>query len=43
MDVAAFNFELPSELIAQRPAAARGRSRLFVLERRSPVSGHSSV
>jgi S-adenosylmethionine:tRNA ribosyltransferase-isomerase len=33
MDVAAFDFELPDELIAQEPSAERGESRLLVVER----------
>ena len=33
MRVAAFDFELPEELIAQRPPAERGGSRLLVLDR----------
>jgi len=38
-----FNFELPSELIAQYPAEARGESRMLVLERRTGLLRHSFV
>ena len=31
MDVAAFDFELPDQLIAQNPSPIRGESRLLVL------------
>ena len=33
MDVAAFDFDLPDELVAQEPPAERGGSRLLVLDR----------
>jgi S-adenosylmethionine:tRNA ribosyltransferase-isomerase len=33
--VAAFNFDLPAELIAQRPPAERGQSRMLVMDRLS--------
>jgi S-adenosylmethionine:tRNA ribosyltransferase-isomerase len=35
MEVAEFDFNLPDELIAQRPPAERGNSRLLVLDRNS--------
>ncbi len=43
MDVADFDFELPSQLIAQRPAPERGGSRLLVLHRGSGEVEHSAV
>src|SRR5262245_4468865 len=41
MDVAAFDFDLPDELIAQEPPIARGDSRLLVLHRDGGDIGHS--
>lgn len=38
-----FFFELPEELIAQRPAEQRGRSRLFVLDRAAASFTHAAV
>jgi S-adenosylmethionine:tRNA ribosyltransferase-isomerase len=38
-----FNFELPSELIAQEPAAVRGTSRLLVLDRAAGTLAHRHV
>ncbi len=38
-----FSFDLPEELIAQRPAGERGSSRLFVLHRASGSFAHSRV
>jgi S-adenosylmethionine:tRNA ribosyltransferase-isomerase len=43
MDVRDFDFELPTELIAQEPAAERGASRLLHLDRRSGRLTHSLV
>jgi S-adenosylmethionine:tRNA ribosyltransferase-isomerase len=40
MKVAEFDFELPAELIAQRPAPRRDRSRLLVLDRRTGKIDH---
>ena len=42
MDVAAFDFELPEELIAQNPAE-RGESRLLVLDRQASKLSHVSI
>jgi S-adenosylmethionine:tRNA ribosyltransferase-isomerase len=41
MDVSDFDFDLPSRLIAQEPAAERGTSRLLVLHRRSGQIEHA--
>ena len=41
MDTAAFNFDLPDELIAQEPPAERGASRLLVLHRDSGDMEHT--
>ena len=41
MDVAGFDFDLPDELIAQEPPAARGASRLLVLHRDGRDVEHS--
>jgi S-adenosylmethionine:tRNA ribosyltransferase-isomerase len=41
MDVAAFDFDLPDELIAQEPPLARGDSRLLVLHRDGRDIEHS--
>jgi len=38
-----FSFDLPEELIAQRPAGERGSSRLFVLDRAAGSFTHSRV
>jgi S-adenosylmethionine:tRNA ribosyltransferase-isomerase len=38
-----FSFNLPEELIAQRPTGDRGASRLFVLDRGTETFTHSSV
>ena len=43
MDVSAFDFELPEELIAQRPPAERDSSRMLVLPRGGGPPGHASV
>ena len=43
MDVRAFDFDLPSELIAQEPAADRAGARLLVLQRDTGVIHHTSV
>jgi S-adenosylmethionine:tRNA ribosyltransferase-isomerase len=40
MNVAEFDYELPTELIAQRPAPHRDRSRLLVLDRRTGALDH---
>jgi S-adenosylmethionine:tRNA ribosyltransferase-isomerase len=37
-----FDFELPAELIAQRPPAERGASRLLVLSRETGAIGHTT-
>ena len=42
MDVADFDFDLPPESIAQRPAP-RGTSRLMTLDRRTGATAHRSV
>jgi S-adenosylmethionine:tRNA ribosyltransferase-isomerase len=42
MDVSAFTFELPDDLIAQE-AAPRGTSRLLVLDRQPPSRHHSTI
>lgn len=42
MDVAAFDFDLPDELIAQEPPPARGGSRLLVLGREDGRITHAS-
>lgn len=41
MDVSAFDFELPPELVAQSPPAVRGESRLLVLSRASGAIEHA--
>ena len=41
MDVAAFDFDLPDELIAQEPSIARGDSRLLVMHREDGSIEHS--
>jgi S-adenosylmethionine:tRNA ribosyltransferase-isomerase len=41
VDVSEFDFELPDELIAQTPPAARGQSRLLVLSRSTGTWEHS--
>ena len=44
VDVSLFDFHLPAEQIAQRPAAERESSRLLVLDRASgDVAAHTSV
>jgi len=42
MDVSDFDFDLPSDLIAQMPRAERGSSRLLVLDRRTDAITHTS-
>ena len=42
MDVGEFDFDLPSELIAQEPAAERGTGRLLGLGRDSGAVTHTS-
>ncbi len=39
MDIAAFDYELPRELIAQEPAAVRDRSRLLLVDRKTETIG----
>jgi S-adenosylmethionine:tRNA ribosyltransferase-isomerase len=41
--VADFSFDLPPDLVAQFPAAERGRSRLLVLDRASGTRTHATV
>ena len=41
MDVSSFDFDLPDELVAQVPAAARGTSRLLVLQRDTGTIQHA--
>lgn len=43
MDVADFDFDLPADLIAQRPPVERGTSRLLVLDRGTGGVTHSTV
>ena len=43
MDVRDFDFDLPSELIAQEPTAERGQARLLRLSRDSGALAHSTV
>jgi len=43
MDVRAFDFELPSELIAQEPSADRGAARLLCLNRDTGALDHATV
>jgi S-adenosylmethionine:tRNA ribosyltransferase-isomerase len=43
MDVADFEFDLPPDLIAQKPPTQRGSSRLLVLERRSGAITHTTI
>ncbi len=43
MDVGDFDFHLPSELIAQEPAADRGSARLLRLDRASGAIAHGSM
>ena len=42
MEVSAFDFELPEELIAQEPSERRGDSRLMVLDRGSGAIEHTT-
>jgi S-adenosylmethionine:tRNA ribosyltransferase-isomerase len=42
MDVSAFEFDLPADLIAQEPSADRGGSRLLVLERETGRMEHAA-
>src|SRR3954465_5177892 len=43
MDVAAFDYDLPEDLIAKTPLPERDASRLLVLPRREGAAVHSSV
>lgn len=43
MDVSDFDFELPSELIAQEPPRSRGESKLLVLRRETGAIEHASI
>src|SRR3954447_2094523 len=43
MDVAAFDYDLPEDLIAKNPLPERDASRLLVLPRREGAAVHSSV
>src|SRR5438034_4494354 len=43
MDVREFDFDLPSELIAQEPAAERSAARLLHLHRETGLVAHTSV
>jgi len=42
VDIAEFDYELPTELIAQEPLPERDASRLLVLDRRSGETWHRS-
>src|SRR5882762_6175665 len=43
MDVREFDFDLPSELIAQEPATDRAGARLLCLDRQSGAIAHNAV
>src|ERR1019366_6933845 len=43
MDVRAFDFDLPPELIAQEPASDRGAARLLCLDRETGATSHATV
>ena len=43
MKTADFSFDLPDELVAQRPSGRRDRARLMVLDRRTGETGHHRV
>src|SRR6185369_14873631 len=43
MDVRDFDFDLPSELIAQEPPATRGTSRMLCLDRSTGALTHSTI
>jgi S-adenosylmethionine:tRNA ribosyltransferase-isomerase len=43
MDVGAFDYELPPDLIAQEPAAERGAARLLLLGRATGAVAHTTV
>jgi len=43
MDVCEFDFDLPSELIAQEPSADRGAARLLCLDRRTGATTSTAV
>jgi S-adenosylmethionine:tRNA ribosyltransferase-isomerase len=43
MNVADFDFDLPPNLIAQKPLADRGSSRLLVLDRRGDAITHTAI
>jgi S-adenosylmethionine:tRNA ribosyltransferase-isomerase len=43
VNVSEFDFDLPSHLIAQEPAAERGTSRLLVLQKKSGEMQHATV
>ena len=43
MDVRAFDFDLPPELIAQEPASDRGAARLLCLDRETGATSHAAV
>src|ERR1019366_7711940 len=43
MDVRAFDFDLPPELIAQEPASDRGAARLLCLDRETGATSHVAV
>jgi S-adenosylmethionine:tRNA ribosyltransferase-isomerase len=43
MDVRAFDFDLPLELIAQEPASDRGAARLLCLDRETGATSHAAV
>src|SRR5262245_59802999 len=43
MDVRDFDFDLPSELIAQEPAARRGTDRMLYVDRRTGALTHTTV
>jgi S-adenosylmethionine:tRNA ribosyltransferase-isomerase len=43
MKVSDFDFDLPAELVAQEPPAARGASRLLVIDRASGARTHAAI
>jgi S-adenosylmethionine:tRNA ribosyltransferase-isomerase len=43
MNVSDFDFDLPAELIAQRPTPERGTSKLLVLQKESGEIAHTTI